>query len=563
MIYMSRKLVFMRICICFVFLPSNERISLRRSIIMLVTKKKHQEALDRIGDLEKDLEEKNSQLLKKENESEHLKRDYNVLQKQIEETNSTTAKLEELKDQLNNLYHQVQETETSLERIIDEKNCKSLELNNLIEEIKRTTEERYVSSTINERKLVQELNLRLEHQREQANQYSNNIAELEKQLTNKEKALAEYKTLKKSLVLAREEHKLQAVAFYKNIYPFTTTEEFKSELIINSQKQKELIKHKQVVIVGTPWEVNGSQREGREMTNLNVKSMIRSYNTECDNAISSLKYSNYEIVLSRINKSLYSINKLNTKNDLIICEEYHQLKTEELKLIYELKIFEQEEKEKLRVFREEERERKKVEREIMEKTVEYNKHQKEVEKELSALHKKNIETNENDMALLNKIKELYDSLELIEKKRAELEYIHLVGKSGYVYIISNIGAFGEDVYKIGMTRRLEPADRIRELSGAAVPFEYDVHAMILTDDAPHLENHLHTVFRANRVNLVNNRKEFFEVKLEKIKQEVFSIVGRSVVFEDEPVGKNYYESLAIKNGLSSQYANEVDHLLLN
>jgi len=565
---------------------------------MFVTKKTHQEALDRIIALEKDIEEKNMHLLEKENEGEHLQKefknlqnDYSLLQKQLEEMIITINNLEELKNEmkffeakiedkkleiselesevnqktshLNFLNETVQEGELSLKMIINEKYQKSLELSNLIEEFNRTTEDRYIKATENERKLIKELDQRLVYQKEQVDQYQNNIMELEKLLINKEKILHNYRALKESFVLARDERNFQSVAFYKKNFPFITTEKYKDELNINYQKQREIIKQKRIVIEGTSWTVNGSLREGRKMTDLNIKAMIRSYNTECDNAITSLKHSNFENVQLRMDKSLESINKLNSKNELVICDEYHQLKVDELKLVYELKLFEQDEKEKVRVLREEERERRKVEREIKEKTLEYNNHQKEVEKELSALHKQNIKTEENDTAVLNRISELYDSLELIEKKREELEYIHLVGKSGYVYIISNIGAFGKDVYKIGMTRRLEPADRIKELSGAAVPFEYDVHAMILTDDAPHLENHLHSVFNANRINLVNNRKEFFNVKLDQIKQEVFSIVGKNVVFEDEPVGKNYYESLAIKNVINNQVMDEVNLVFLN
>lgn len=571
---------------------------LKEALSMFVTKKTHQEALDRIRVLEKELKEKDAHLSQKKSENEHLQQDfknlqgdYSVLQKQLEEMNTTINNLEKLKGQvkffeakiennkleittlesqinkktthLNFLNEKVLDEESSLNKIANERTQKSLELSTLIEEINRTAEDRYLKATENERKFNEELDQRLKFQKEQVKQYQNNLMELEKQLINKEKVLYKYRELKESFVMARDERNFQSVAFYKKDFPFTTTEMYKDELNTNYRKQKEMIKQKRVVIEGTVWTVNGSLREGRKKTDLNIKSMIRSYNTECDNAIASLKYSNFDTVESRMDKSLASINKLNAKNELVICDEYHQLKIDELKLVYELKLFEQEEKEKLRILREEERERRKVEREIKEKTLEYNKHQKEVEKELSALHKQNIEAEEDDTTVLNRINELYDSLELIEKKREELEYINLVGKSGYVYIISNIGAFGKDVYKIGMTRRLEPADRIKELSGAAVPFEYDVHAMILTDDAPHLESHLHSVFNAHRVNLVNNRKEFFNVKLDQIKQEVFSIVGKNVVFEDEHIGKNYYESLAIRNSLNNYELNEFDVLLLN
>jgi hypothetical protein len=89
-------------------------------------------------------------------------------------------------------------------------------------------------------------------------------------------------------------------------------------------------------------------------------------------------------------------------------------------------------------------------------------------------------------------------------------------RSGHVYVISNIGSFGENVYKIGMTRRLDPMERIHELSDASVPFSFDVHAVVFSDDAPSLENELHRRFDPHRLNLVNTRKEFFCVTLEEI-----------------------------------------------
>lgn len=93
-------------------------------------------------------------------------------------------------------------------------------------------------------------------------------------------------------------------------------------------------------------------------------------------------------------------------------------------------------------------------------------------------------------------------------------------RSGHVYIISNVGSFGEHVYKIGMTRRLDPMDRVRELGDASVPFSFDVHAIIYSQDAPTLENKLHKLFEGRRVNLINNRKEFFRVTINEIAQAV-------------------------------------------
>lgn len=146
--------------------------------------------------------------------------------------------------------------------------------------------------------------------------------------------------------------------------------------------------------------------------------------------------------------------------------------------------------------------------------------------------------------------------EELEKQRLELEQkiqeahaqyeraksMAQLTKQGHVYIISNIGSFGEDVFKIGMTRRLEPMDRVKELSGASVPFDFDVHAMISCDDAPALEKTLHDSLEKYRINRINLRKEFFRVKLEKIINEVERHHGQ-VEYVADPAALQYLQSL--------------------
>ena len=114
-----------------------------------------------------------------------------------------------------------------------------------------------------------------------------------------------------------------------------------------------------------------------------------------------------------------------------------------------------------------------------------------------------------------------------------------------MYIISNIGSFGEDIYKIGMTRRFEPSDRVRELSGASVPFGYDIHAMIYSKDAPELEHILHKRFTYNRINLVNNRKEFFKVPLHEI-AEFANENGYDIEFSNIAEARAYRETCSIR-----------------
>ncbi len=120
-------------------------------------------------------------------------------------------------------------------------------------------------------------------------------------------------------------------------------------------------------------------------------------------------------------------------------------------------------------------------------------------------------------------------------------------KAGYVYIISNIGSFGKDIYKIGMTRRLDPQDRVDELGDASVPFKFDVHAMIFSDDAPALEAALHREFEDRKVNMINQRREFFHVTLDEIKEVVKRNYDKTVEFVDVPEAEQYRLSEKLRN----------------
>lgn len=124
-------------------------------------------------------------------------------------------------------------------------------------------------------------------------------------------------------------------------------------------------------------------------------------------------------------------------------------------------------------------------------------------------------------------------------------------KAGHVYVISNIGSFGDNVFKIGMTRRLEPMDRVKELGDASVPFEFDVHAMIYSDNAPELENIIHKEFDSRRVNLVNSRKEFFQVELEEI-EEIAKKRNLDVEFTKIAEAREFRESKILREELSTK-----------
>jgi len=139
----------------------------------------------------------------------------------------------------------------------------------------------------------------------------------------------------------------------------------------------------------------------------------------------------------------------------------------------------------------------------------------------------------------------------IDQALKEIDYREANQKAGYVYVISNIGAFGENVYKIGMTRRLDPSERIDELGDASVPFNFDIHAMIFSENAPALENALHHAFEKQKLNWVNQRREFFHVTLDEIKAVVKANHDKTAEFMDVAPAEQYRISLKMKEELSA------------
>ena len=170
---------------------------------------------------------------------------------------------------------------------------------------------------------------------------------------------------------------------------------------------------------------------------------------------------------------------------------------------------------------------------------------------LSKLNKQ-LETEQDErikQELLNKQKELEGKLSELDQAMKDVDYRAANQKAGYVYIISNIGSFGENIYKIGMTRRLDPMERVYELGDASVPFNFDVHAMIFTEDAPALENALHKAFEDKKVNMINTRREFFNVTLEEIEEVVKNNFDKTVEFVEIPEAEQYRQSIKIKEAI--------------
>ncbi len=355
---------------------------------------------------------------------------------------------------------------------------------------------------------------------------------------------------KSEIIWMDDEILVQEFGLYKPQYEFSSSLDYKEKLAEIRSQQRAMVKNKTAVSGNTNWQVNGSTTKGRKMVSDTQKLLLRAFNSECDEVVSKVKYTNFDLSLNKIYKSAEAISRLGSIMDIAINNQYLNAKIQELRLAFEYQQKKQEEKENQRAARAELREAARLQKEI-------EAQRKKIEKEQThyqtayekLLHQ--LEQNPDNNDLLQKKEELENQLKDIDKAIKDIDYREANQRAGYVYIISNIGAFGENIYKIGMTRRLDPQDRIDELGDASVPFNFDVHAMIFSDDAPALESALHKAFENRKLNMVNTRREFFNVTLDEIKEVVKKNFDKTVEFVDIPDAEQYRISQKMKTKIYS------------
>lgn len=344
---------------------------------------------------------------------------------------------------------------------------------------------------------------------------------------------------------------LQDFGMYSPVYDFANLEMYKGRLDEIRQQQKNMILAKTAASCSRVWTVDGSLSKGQAMTNQNIKQIVRCFNDECDVLISKVKFNNVMAYIEKIHKSADALNRMNTKNAVSLSSDYVELKVQELKLAYEYARKKQDEKEEQRRIREQMREEARLQKEIEEARKDIEKEQKHYANALEKINKQLVSCDDEERnLLLEKKAEIEKHLGELQTAIKDIDYREANKRAGYVYVISNIGSFGENVYKIGMTRRLDPMERVDELGDASVPFKFDVHAMIFSDDAPALETALHHAFENKKVNMVNARREFFNVTLDEIEDVVRKNYDKTVDFIKIPQAEQYRESKKIIEQLS-------------
>ena len=388
------------------------------------------------------------------------------------------------------------------------------------------------------RKSIQESESRLEDINKTIHKLESNRLELDDKLNEIQTALSLYSPL----------YDFIEVGFFEEPeYLFDISERYKIEIKNIREKQKGLISKNDAIRIPDTYALIEDNQFAKRVMEGQVRLMLKAFNIECDLLISSVKPSTYPKILERIEKVANDLEKNAVSLRAGFTEEYLKLKFQECTLYYQFKLKEEREREEQQRIKEQIREEQKA---IQEYERAISKAQKEEQIFQDALEVARAElaaaAKEERIKLEDKVKNLEKLLLEAQEKEERAKSMAEQTRRGHVYVLSNIGSFGEDVYKIGLTRRLEPLERVKELGDASVPFSFDVHAMIFSEDAPMLESSLQKEFSKYRLNQVNYRKEFFNVTLEEIKEKAVKILGNTIEFKETALAEEYRESRRLR-----------------
>lgn len=334
-------------------------------------------------------------------------------------------------------------------------------------------------------------------------------------------------------VILDDDRVLQSVGIYRYHHPLESAAAFRERLDDLSGRIVDSVKAGSAIVASNMFTFDNSLAKGRKMTSDLSKLMLRAYNAEADNSIRSLRVGNVVTAKKRLDASRSSIAKLGAMMEMHISDEFHALRVEEIELTADWLMMKQQEKEDAREERERLREERKVQQELVAERERLDKERTHLANAVAALQA----SGESDPALEATLAEIDSAIAANDYRAANI-------RAGYVYVISNRGAFGPGVVKIGLTRRLEPLDRVAELGDASVPFRFDVHALIFAEDAVTLENELHRRFAAKAVNQVNLRKEFFFASPTEVREALEETVGSLLEFTEHAEAAEYLQSTA-------------------
>lgn len=336
--------------------------------------------------------------------------------------------------------------------------------------------------------------------REVAERRQRSEQELNQLLADVRVARAELQEVQGVLVQSHDAAELQSVGLFDYEHPSESSASLATELEALRARIKHAVRDKHAVSSTANFTFNNSAAQGRKFVNDMTKVLLRAYNAEAENAVKATRAGNLQTAQTRLSRAADQIATSGQMISLRITDSYHRMRLDELALAARHLQAVQAEKELERERRAELREQRKAEQELK---AERDRLEKERGHYLATLAA--LEAN-GDVDGVARIRAKLDD---VDRAVADVDYRAANVRAGYVYVISNIGAFGQGMVKIGMTRRLEPMDRVNELGDASVPFRFDVHALFFADDAVGIEAMLHQAFAEQRVNRVNLRREFF------------------------------------------------------
>jgi hypothetical protein len=333
-------------------------------------------------------------------------------------------------------------------------------------------------------------------------------------------------------VVLDDDRVLQSVGIYRYHHPLESAAAFKERLDELSGRIAESVTAGRAIVASNMFTFDNSLAKGRKMTDDLSKLMLRAYNAEADNSIRSLRVGNVVTAKKRLDASRTSIAKLGAMMEMHISDAFHALRVEEIELTADWLMMKQQEKEDAREERERLREERRVQQELNAERERLDKERAHIANALAALQN----SGGSDPALQASLAAIDAAIEANDYRAANI-------RAGYVYVISNRGAFGEGVVKIGLTRRLEPLDRVAELGDASVPFRFDVHALYFSEDAVTLENELHQAFADRTLNTANARKEFFFASPAEVRAVLAEKVGNLLEFTEHAEATEYLQSV--------------------
>ena len=381
--------------------------------------------------------------------------------------------------------------------------------------------------------------------RDKATQLEKQIEETRSSYSEKRATL---KKLEQQVAIYDEKLSFAELGVYEPHFEFSDADEYKQEIKRIRDRQKTMVSAKTSTICPTDWQVDGSRAKGQTMINRQTRLTMRAFNNECEAAIANTRWNNVNAMEKRILNAATQIDKANESMNLCISDDYVSIKLDELHATHEYR-------ESLKIEKEERAELARAEREEKKLLAEAEAAEREEKRYQKLLDKARSEAGVDESRIADLEAALAEAHATSERARAMAE----MTKSGYVYIISNVGSFGEDVVKIGLTRRLEPDDRVKELGDASVPFGFDTHAMIYSDEAPALESALHKEFADRRVNASNMRKEFFRVGLEEVEDAVKRLAPTASFFSDREA-QEWHETLSRRKEALKDMARPSDEL---